>query len=85
MPEPAQTSADARHRPLVQYVISRVGDIFAVHRATCGVKGSGELLEKPVLHESALTLARARDSIPPGYRNIGRRKDDRVDVVEVWV
>jgi hypothetical protein len=49
------------------------------------VKGSGELLEKPVLHESALTLARARDSIPPGYRNIGRRKDDRVDVVEVWV
>ena len=82
----AQTSAhEARRRPLLQFVISKVGPIFAVHKSTCGVKGGAELLEKPVLHASAPTLERARAEIPAGCRRLPRRRDDRVDVVEVWV
>lgn len=83
--ERVQSSAEARRRPLVQYVVSQKGEGFVVHRNTCGVKGGGEFLEKPEVFAEATSLNIARAAIPAGYRRLPRRKDDRVDVVEVWV
>lgn len=98
MTQPAQTSAEARRRPLMQYVISRHeitlrahGEpdrtivSFRVHRSPGGSKPSHELIDRPELLGAGPSLERAREYVPPGFKRMDRRKDDRVDVVEVWV
>jgi hypothetical protein len=81
------SSADPRRRPLVQYVVTKVGPAaFVVHRGVLGAKPSHALIVgAPIRVGTAETLASARGLIPHGCRNLGRRRDDAVDVVEVWV
>lgn len=96
----AQTSAEAaRRRPLVQYEIRRRKRVLPatpefeattveeleIFRSAGGSKPSHQLVEPAVLVASAPTLEVARLAVPEGYRHLARRKDDRVDLVEVWV
>jgi hypothetical protein len=84
----------ARRRPLDQFEIVRftphhdAGEglsFFRVYRSPAGSKPSHQLIDKPVHVCSAPTLELARASIPRGFKRLARRKDDRADVVEVWV
>lgn len=80
----------ARRRPLVQYVVLRVqppqcGEYFEVHRSAAGSKPSHWMVERPVYVGFANTLELVRRHVPEGYKRLDRRKDDRADVVEVWV
>lgn len=85
-----QTAAEtARRGPLVQFVIVKAHDAggahYRVERSDAGSKPSHWLIHPPVLAGSAITLEGARMFVPSGFKRMDRRKDDRVDVVEVWV
>lgn len=89
----------ARRRPLVQYEIRKrirvlpatpefeaaTVDEFEILRSPGGSKPSHQLIDPAVRVASAPNLETARLAIPPGYKRLDRRKDDRADVVEVWV
>lgn len=79
-----------RRRPLEQYVISRArvpGGVvfFSVERSAAGSKPSHWMIHRPDIAGQASTIEAARAFVPPGFKRMDRRKDDRVDVVEVWV
>jgi hypothetical protein len=78
-----------RRRPLLQYVIRRAGETFVIERSTAGSKPSHALIfGAPTRFGQADKLETARElitSVVDGARRLPRRKDDRADVVEVWV
>lgn len=81
-----------RRRPLEQYVILRkpsdvygTGEFFQVERSAAGSKPSHWLIHPPYSVGAGPTLEDARRYVPAGFKRLPRRKDDRVDVVEVWV
>lgn len=93
MAETAQTSADreaARRRPLDQYVINRArvpGGVvfFSVERSAAGSKPSHLLINRAEIAGQGATLEEARRHVPAGFKRMDRRKDDPIDLVEVWV
>jgi hypothetical protein len=82
---------EARRRPLVQYVITQKtpmqGDnpVYTVEQSAAGTKPSHWLIDPPQFLGSSVSLEQIRRFVPAGYKRLDRRKDDRVDVVEVWV
>jgi hypothetical protein len=80
---------EARRRPLVQYVVLRkdanFGTIYTVERSAAGSKPSHWMIHPPEYLGGGITLDQARELVPSGFKRLDRRKDDRVDVVEVWV
>lgn len=90
---PTLTPEETRRRPLAQYVVSRYPYTlegqrhsgFRVFRSAAGSKPSHWLIDPPSHVCSVATIEAARAQIPSGFRNLGRRKDDPVDVVETWV
>lgn len=92
MTESAQTSAEERRRrPLVQYVLTRKWPedngfpYYLVEESAAGSKPSHWLIHPPKFVGRGDTILEARQLVPEGYKRLDRRKDDRVDVVEVWV
>lgn len=86
----ADQAAEARRRPLVQYVITWTKApsgyrFLEVHRSAAGSKPSHWLIDKPEFVGFANTITLARQFVPEGFTRMDRRKDDRVEVVEVWV
>lgn len=89
MTQPQTSAEERRRRPLLQYVIRKDGDRFVIDRSTNGTKPSHALIfGAPMRMGYAATLKDARGlitSVVDGARCLPRRKDDPVDVVEVWV